>query len=73
MNFIKQIERVQLLNRLIKEERTGSPDALAERLHLSRSQLYNLIDELKDMGVDIRYSRSKRSFYFKNNKYFQID
>ena len=59
MEFIKQIERLQLLNKLVREKRTGSPDELAERLGLSRRQLYFYLEFLKDYGIDIAYSRKK--------------
>ena len=47
MNFIKQIERLQRLNHLIRNENTGTPEELAERLKMKRSQLYEIIDMLK--------------------------
>ncbi|EON78241.1 hypothetical protein ADIS_1438 [Lunatimonas lonarensis] len=66
MEFIKQIERFQLLSKLIKEERTGSPDELASRLGVSRAKLYLMLDELKDEGAKIRYSKRINSFVFEN-------
>lgn len=66
MEFIKQIERFQLLSKLIKEGRTGSPDELASRLGVSRAKLYLMLDELKDEGAKIRYSKRISSFVFEN-------
>lgn len=73
MNFIKQIERLQLLNKLIQEQNTGTPEELANRLNLSRRQLYNYIEELKDIGLEVCYSRRYTSFYFENRKKLKID
>lgn len=64
MNFYKQIEQLQTLNRLIKQECTGTPTELAERLHISRSKLYEMIDALKCWGLNIEYDRSRKTFYF---------
>lgn len=66
MEFIRQIERLQLLNKLVKEQRTGSPEEFAERLGVSRSKLYLILDELKDQGIYIRFSKRINSFVFVN-------
>ncbi|WP_373522673.1 HTH domain-containing protein [Aquiflexum sp.] len=73
MEFIRQIERLQLLNKLVKEQRTGSPEELAERLGVSRRQLYVYLEYLNDMGVDIQYSRRLNSFVFASQKQILID
>lgn len=73
MEFIKQIERLQLLNKLVREKRTGSPEEFAERLGLSRRQLYFYLEFLKDYGIDIVYSRKTNSFIINNGKEIKID
>lgn len=73
MEFIKQIERLQLLNKLVREQRTGSPEELAERLGLSRRQLYCYLEFLKDYGIEIVYSRKTNSFIVNNGKEIKID
>lgn len=73
MEFIRQIERFQLLNKLIKDQRTGSPEKLAERIGVSRRQLYVYLEYLKDMGVDIQFSRKMNSFVFACHKQIRID
>lgn len=71
MVLFEQINRIQVLHTLIMQEATGEPQELANRIHLSKRQLYNLLDELKDMGADIKYSRINKTFYYNNT--FQID
>lgn len=73
MEFIKQIERLQLLTKLVREQRTGSPEDLAERLGVSRRQMYVYLEYLNDMGVDIQYSRRLNSFLFASQKQIRID
>ncbi|MBK9491342.1 MAG: HTH domain-containing protein [Haliscomenobacter sp.] len=66
MMAIKQLDRLKRLDTLIHQGKTGAPDELARRLDLSRSQLYNILDELKDLGAPIEYDRSARSFYYRD-------
>ncbi|RED92071.1 DNA-binding protein [Marinoscillum furvescens] len=67
MNFVKQIERIQLLNKLIIQESTGTPEELAKRLGMSTRQLYNLFDSLKCLGVKIGYNKKLKTYYYKGN------
>ncbi|MGL5771695.1 MAG: hypothetical protein ACRCX1_02785 [Bacteroidales bacterium] len=71
MNILRYIERIQLLHKLITEERTGNPDTLSQRLDISRASLYNLIDELKSIDAPISYSRTKETFFY--YKAFSLD
>jgi DNA-binding transcriptional ArsR family regulator len=64
MNFFKTMNRLGLIHRLISKEITGSPDKFAERLNLSRRQFYNVLSELKDSGIIIKYSRIRQTFYY---------
>ncbi len=62
MQAIKQLNRLKKLDTLIQQGKTGAPEEFADRLGLSRSQLYNILEELKDLGAPIEYNRSARSF-----------
>lgn len=64
MNFIKNIESAERLHRLILEEKTGSPKALALKLGIPRNLLYLLIDELRDLNMPVAYSRKFETFYY---------
>ncbi|MDR9364576.1 MAG: helix-turn-helix domain-containing protein [Balneolaceae bacterium] len=64
MKFVEQIERLKYLDELIRKGNTGTPDELARRLGISRSQLYNLINYFNDLGVPVKFSRRKNSFYY---------
>jgi transcriptional antiterminator len=73
MNFFRQIERLQLLNKLIKEQRTGSPEELAERLGVSRRQLYAYLEYMKDFGLEICFARKLNSFIYCDELEMKID
>ncbi|MFT4737125.1 MAG: putative DNA-binding transcriptional regulator YafY [Cyclobacteriaceae bacterium] len=73
MNFIHQIERLQRLNQLIKAANTGTPDEFAIQMHISRRQLYNYIEELKNMGLAIKYCKRQKTFYYADDCELALD
>ncbi len=73
MKFIKQIERLQKLNKLIGQQCTGSPDELAQKLNLKRSQLYEVLEQLKLEGAPIAYNRKLATFYYSHEFIFEIN
>ena len=72
MIVFKHIQRLEKINQLISENRTGTPDEFAQRIGVRRRQLYNYLDELRSYGVDIGYCRQTRSYLFENNKHLNI-
>lgn len=72
-DFIREIERVQILDKLVAGRRTGSPDELAARLGVSRSQLYLIIGYMRDMGLRISFSRRSNSFYYEKDSRLFIE
>lgn len=66
MSTFRNISRFEWLDQLIRQERTGNPPALASRIGVSVRQLYYLIDELKDLGMPIDYSRTRKTFYYRS-------
>ena len=72
MDFVRQIERLQLLNKLVREQRTGKPEELADRIGVSRRQLYMYLEFLKDHGVEINFSRKLNSFIYAGGKNLEI-
>jgi predicted DNA-binding transcriptional regulator YafY len=73
MNLFEAIDRLYEIHKWILREKTGAPDEFADRFHLSRRQLYNILDELKDWGAEIKYSRSRHTFYYANDFEIKIN
>ncbi|WP_462318983.1 hypothetical protein [Marinilabilia sp.] len=73
MIVFKHIQRLEKINKLISENRTGTPDEFAQRIGVRRRQLFNYLDELRSYGVDICYCRQTRSYLFENNKHLKIN
>lgn len=67
MPLLDTIERVHRIHKLIQRRSTGTPDEFAEKLHLKKRQLYNILDELRSNGASIKYSRIDNTFYYGND------
>jgi len=67
MKTLKQLERLRKVHQLIQQENTGTPTELASRLGISRRQLYNLIEYLKELGAPLLYNRKTNTFYYGND------
>ncbi|MGF7138630.1 hypothetical protein [Roseimarinus sediminis] len=68
MKLDKKIYVIEKMSKLIEIEKTGNAEEFAEKLGISRSQLFIELDDLKAFNVDIKYSRSKHSFVYTGNK-----
>lgn len=67
MKITNQLQRIRKMNERIKSENTGSPKEFAEDLGISESHFYRCIEELQEMGIPIKYSRSRRTYFYDNN------
>ncbi|MCC8423848.1 HTH domain-containing protein [Mucilaginibacter sp. UR6-11] len=57
-------DRLEQLNGLIKRKSTGAPGELAKKMNVSERTAFEYIEILKSLGAEIRYSRSRRSYYY---------
>ncbi|PHL00120.1 hypothetical protein CGL56_03500 [Neolewinella marina] len=60
------------MHNLIKFRRTGTPDQFAERIGVSRSLLFRLLGELKDMGAPIHYCHLRKSYTYYGSVELQL-
>jgi len=65
MKLLEQIERLQRIDQLIRLESTGNPQELAEKLNISVSTLYELLNCMKEIGAKIYYNRQKATYTYK--------
>jgi len=54
-----------MMHKLVSRQKTGTPEELARRLGVSRTSLYELIDELRSRGAPIAYSKSAKTFFYR--------
>ncbi|SHL65279.1 hypothetical protein SAMN05444484_102113 [Flavobacterium chilense] len=64
MNFIKQIERLRKMHKLICGEKTGTPNVFARKLQLKRSQFYNELEIIKELDGPVKYCKKRETYYY---------
>ncbi|MCF6349119.1 MAG: DNA-binding protein [Flavobacteriaceae bacterium] len=64
MKTLKQLERLRKAHKLIQQENTGTPEEFANRLNISRRQLYNMIEYFKELDAPLLYNRKTNTFYY---------
>jgi hypothetical protein len=62
--LLKYTERLRQADQLIRLEATGVPRLFAKRLGISESYLYGILDEMKEMGLPLSYSKSRLSYVY---------
>ncbi len=72
MKVLQYIERIEMIHKLVEQECTGTPEEFARRLGISRTRLYEIMDDLKLEGAPIAYSRSTRTFYYEEPFHIEI-
>lgn len=73
MKTIQQLERLRKIHQYIKVSNTGSPNEFANKLGISESQLYNVLDDLKIKGFPISYSRKMKSYIYEENCELEVN
>jgi hypothetical protein len=67
MLLLDTIERVHRIHKLIQRKATGTPEEFAEKLHLRKRQVYNILDEFRGYGACIKYNRISGTYYYDND------
>ncbi len=65
MKLFEYLDRISMMHKLVSRQKTGTPEELANRLGVSRTSLYELIDELRSRGAPIAYSKSAKTFFYR--------
>lgn len=64
MKVFEYLDRISRMHKLVSRQRTGTPSEFASQLGVSRTTLYEMIDELRSRGAPISYSKSRRTFFY---------
>ena len=51
---------------------TGTPHEFADKLGIRRSTLFQSLQEMREMGVDIRYSPNRQTYYYADDRRIRI-
>ncbi len=70
--IIKQIEIMERIDQLIRLQATGSAEELAERLKISKTKLYRIINLMKRLNAPIEYNFTLQSFVYARSVGFQF-
>ena len=74
MTIIKALERLSYAYFLLKRRMTGPPTVFGKKLGLaSKSQLYNVLDDLKQVGLPIEYCKKDKTYYLKEEVNFDLE
>ena len=65
MKVFEYLDRISMMHKLVSRQRTGTPEEFANQLGVSRTSLYELIDELRSRGAPIAYSKSAKTFFYR--------
>ena len=65
MKIFEYLDRISMMHRLVSGQKTGTPEEFARQLGVSRTSLYELIDELRSRGAPIAYSKSAKTFFYR--------
>ena len=64
MSFLRYYRKMQLLDSLIRRKATGNQRTFAKKAGMSKSSLNLYLNEMKEMGFPICYSKEKNSYYY---------
>jgi len=59
------VQRLHKIHQLILKEETGTSEQFAERLRISRRQLYYYLSELRNQGAPLLYDRLRHTYYYR--------
>ena len=72
MSLIKYVHRINRMDNLISLRATGTPDEFADKLSIRRSTLFKNLQELRELGLAIKYSPGRRSYFYTDNRRIKI-
>ena len=64
MTYDEFRRRIENMQAQIKREGTGDPNEFANELGISRRTLFYDLERLRDEGAIIKFSRSRKTYYF---------
>ena len=72
MSLIKYIERISRIDSLIHLKATGTPEEFAQKLGIKRSTLFQSLQEMRVLGVNIKYSFYRQTYYYADEHRIRI-
>ena len=63
-SILQQLELMERMDQLIRMEATGSPKQFANRLGISKTTLYRMINTMKELEAPLLYDNTVQSFVY---------
>lgn len=73
MTTFKYLDRLERIFQLIKFEDTGNAREFSEKIGISRRQLFYHLEELKTLGLPIKYNRNSNTYYLCEECEFKLE
>ncbi|AXT62497.1 hypothetical protein D1816_19735 [Aquimarina sp. AD10] len=70
--IIKHIKLIERIDQLVRLKSTGTPEALACRLGISKTKLYRTISTMKALNAPVIYDVALKSFVYEQNVGFRF-
>ena len=67
MSIIRQLKRLQFIDYLVHKKATGDLNTFAKKNRLSRRGLAKVLEEMKEMGFPIKFSRKLNSYFYEKD------
>lgn len=67
MSLLKYIERLKRMDDLIRRKATGSSEEFSRKLRISKSQLFEDLREIRELGGNITYCHVRKSYVYEND------
>ncbi len=64
MKWLKSLELIERIDRLIRLKATGNSQELSQKLGISRSSVYAYVTLMKELGAPLYYCKKTRSFCY---------
>ena len=68
MGLIETLDRLQRIDDLLTRKATGNPKSFADKLGISKRRLYVMLEELREYGLKIEYSKERQTYYYLNDQ-----
>jgi hypothetical protein len=73
MSILKYIDRLKRMDDLIRRRATGTAQEFAEKLHISPSQLFQDLKEMRALGAPIDYCQKRKSYFYEKEGKLVLD
>ena len=67
MSVLRYLQKMQLLDYLIRRKATGNQKEFARKAGMSRGLLNIYLNEMKELGFPISYCRKRNSYYYEED------